>query len=206
MKNKFYIFISLFALVFISAVSIDAQTSETQKTRCRPQKTTKPKINNAKTTEVETQTDLSVRPVLYFIGARTDKFDFENDKYAKYVSDGGTMQLYKLGATSCNGDICKFNIGFIASRSGETTGELSTYGLFQVTDGSSIGNTVYFAAGEQTKQGVYPLELNVGINKVTFTIDPDKKTVESSEDNNSLSVTFDVSRLGIPGKKTLRKN
>jgi subtilase family serine protease len=46
----------------------------------------------------------------------------------------------------------------------------------------------------------------VGINKVTFTIEPDKKAVESSEDNNSLSVTFDVSRLGIPGKKTLRKN
>ncbi len=147
------------------------------------------------------QTDLSMRDALYFTGAKTDKIDLKNDKY---VVKGGTMELKKSQAISCEGNTCDFNIGFIGFRSGNVNGELSTYGLLQVGNAESLsGNTVYFASGEKTKQVVLPLKLKMGMNKVTFTIDPYKKTAESNEDNNSFTVNFKVT-LGpivIPGKK-----
>jgi len=144
--------------------------------------------------------DLSMRDALYFTGAKTDKIDLKNDKY---VTGGGTMELKKSQATNCEGNTCDFNIGFIAFRSGNVNGELSSYGLLQVEKGGLVGNTVYFASGEKTKQGVLPLKLKMGMNKVTFTIDPYKKTAESNEDNNSFTVNFRVtpSPIVIPGKK-----
>ncbi len=170
MKNKFYVLITTFAFVFISAVSASAQT------------------------------DLSMRLALYSTGAKTDKIDLKNDKY---VAKGGTMELNKSQAKSCNGNTCEFNIGFIAFRSGNVDGELSTYGLFQLKNDEMVGNTVSFADKEKTKQGVHSLKLQMGMNKVTFTIDPYKKTAETNEDNNSFSVNFNVTpaMVVIPGKK-----
>ncbi len=171
MKNKFYVLVSVSALVFISAVSSYAQI------------------------------DLSMRNALYFTGAKTDKIDLKNDKY---VSKGGTMELKKSQATNCEGNTCDFNIGFIGFRSGNVNGELSSYGLLQVENAEFIiGNTVYFASGEKTKQAVLPLKLKMGMNKVTFTIDPYKKTAETDENNNSFTVNFKVTpaAIAIPGKK-----
>jgi hypothetical protein len=147
------------------------------------------------------QTDLSMRNALYFTGAKTDKINLKNDKY---VVKGGTMELKKSQATSCEGDTCDFNIGFIGFRSGNVNDELSSYGLLQVGNAEFfIGNTVYFASGEKTKQGVHPLKLKMGMNKVTFTIDPYKKTTETEENNNSFVVNFKVTPgpIVIPGKK-----
>ncbi|MCA1636124.1 MAG: hypothetical protein LC785_16140 [Acidobacteria bacterium] len=148
----------------------------------------------------QAQTDLSMRLALYFTGAKTDKIDLKNDKY---VAAGGTMELNKSQATNCDGNTCEFNIGFIASRSGNVSGELSTYGLLQVEKGGLVGNTVYFADREKSKQGVLPLKLKMGMNKVTFTIDPYKKAAEASEANNSFSVNFNVTPTltVIPGAK-----
>lgn len=134
--------------------------------------------------------DLSMRRALYFTGAKTDKIDLSKDKYA---AAGATMVLQKSQATSCDGDTCQFNIGLIAFRTGNSSGDLSTYGLFQVENGGLVGNTIAFADKETTKQLILPLKLKMGINKVTFSIDPYKKTDESNEDNNSFSVNFRVS-------------
>jgi hypothetical protein len=137
----------------------------------------------------QTGTDLGMRTALYFTGAKTDKIDLSKDKY---VAAGATMELKKSEATSCEGNTCTFNIGFIAFRNGQTSGELSTFGLLQIEKGGFVGNTVYFAAEEKTKQGILPLKLKTGMNRVTFTIDPYEKTPESNEDNNSFSVNFRV--------------
>lgn len=173
MKIKFYVLVSMLAIVFISAATACAQG----------------------------QTDLSMRDALYFTGAKTDKIDLKNDKY---VVKGGTMELKKSQATSCEGNTCEFNIGFIGFRSGNVNGELSSYGLLQVENVGLVGNTVYFASGEKTKQGVLPLKLKMGMNNVTFTIDPYKKTAESNEDNNSFVVNFKVTPgpIVIPRKET----
>ena len=85
MKNKFYILVSVFTFMFISAVSGYAQT------------------------------DLSMRNALYFTGAKTNSIDLKKDKY---VVKGGTMELKKSQAATCEGDTCDFNIGFIGFRSG----------------------------------------------------------------------------------------
>jgi hypothetical protein len=69
-------------------------------------------------------------------------------------------------------------------------GALSTYGLIQAA--GFFGNTIYFGNAEGTKQGAFPVRLAVGTNKVTFQIDPYKKTTESDEANNSFSVTIVV--------------
>lgn len=179
MKNKLYVLVTLFALVFIGAVSIHAQSS---------------------------QPDLSMRTALYFTGANTQKIDRAKDKY---VNKDGTMELMKSQATSCDDNYCDFNIGFIAfaERAGGN-GELSTYALFTVGDNESLaGNTVYFADKEQIKEGIHSVKLKMGMNKVTFTIDPYKKTAESNEDNNSFSVNFNVKApIRIPGKKFAPQN
>lgn len=171
MKNKTYVLAGLFALLFVSGASTRAQTA---------------------------RTDLSMRTALYFTGAKADKIDTAKDKY---VVKDGTMEINKSHGTSCDADGCAYNIGFIAFRSGNTSGELSTYGLFQVDNGSLVGNTVLFAAGEITKVGVHPVKLKMGMNKVTFTIDPYKKTAESDEENNSFTVNFKVTsgKIVVPG-------
>ena len=140
---------------------------------------------------VNAQTDLSMREALYFTGANASQIDLKKDKY---VARGGTMQLKTSEASKCAGNTCDFNIGFIGFRTGNSSSELSSYVMLEVQNGGLVGNTIYFAAAETTKQGVLPLSLSPGLNKVTFTIDPYKKTAESNERNNSFSVTFNVSR------------
>jgi len=174
MKNKLYVSIGLLALALVGAISVNAQTSKL---------------------------DLSMRTALYFTGAKADKIDRANDKY---VVKDGTMELKTNQAVSCDGDYCEFNIGFIswAERAGKN-GEVSTYGLFTVDNGSSVGNTIYFADKEQIKEGVHKVKLKIGMNKVTFAIDPYEKTPEAKEDNNTFSANFNVTKPGIriPGKK-----
>lgn len=135
------------------------------------------------------QPDLSMRTALYFTGTKTDKIDLVKDKY---VAAGATMELKKSEATSCDNDGCTFNIGFIATRSGYTRGELSTYGLFTVEGGGLVGNTIFFGYPDKFKQGVHALKLKFGLNKVTFEIDPYQKTAETDETNNSFTANFKV--------------
>jgi hypothetical protein len=144
---------------------------------------------------VEAQTDLSVREALYFTGSNASHIDLKKDKY---VARGGTMQLKTSEAAKCAANSCDFNIGFIGFRTGSTSTALSSYALLQVENGGLVGNTIYFAAAETTKQGVLPLTLSPGVNKVTFTIDPYKKTAETNERNNSFSVIINV--IGGSGK------
>jgi len=169
MNNKVYVSIGLLALALVGAISVNAQTS---------------------------QLDLSMRTALYFTGAKADKIDRANDKYV--VNKDGTMRLLTNQATSCDSNYCEFNIGFIAfaERAGNN-GEVSAYGLFTVDNGSSVGNEIYFADKEQIKEGVHKVKLKMGMNKVTFTIDPYEKTAEANEDNNSFSVNFKVAMLKI---------
>lgn len=141
------------------------------------------------------QTDLSMREALYFTGSKTTQIDLKNDRY---VVKGGTMQLKAGDATNCAGGFCEFNIGFIAYRTGSANSALSSYGLLQVDSGGLVGNTVYFGVDETVKQGILPLKLKLGMNKVTFTIDPYKKTAETNERNNSVTVSFNVAGAGKP--------
>lgn len=167
MKDKLYVSISLFALMFISSVSIHAQT------------------------------DLSMRTAIYFTGAKTDKIDTAKDKY---VAKDGTMELKISQATSCDENYCQFNIGFIAFRE-NARGALRTYGLFIVEGVEYVGNEVDFANKEKIKQGVYKVKMKMGMNKVTFTIDPYEKTAETDESNNSFSANFKV----VPDEVLLNK-
>jgi hypothetical protein len=132
-------------------------------------------------------TDLSMRRALYFTGAKTNKIDLKNDRY---VAENGTMTLKQTDATKCEDGGCYFNLGFIAFRK-PAAGALSTYSLIEGV-GGVIGNTVSFADAERTKQGIFPVKLAIGSNKLTFQIDPYKKTTESDESNNRFSVTIVV--------------
>ncbi|MEJ7862521.1 MAG: hypothetical protein WKF90_12900 [Pyrinomonadaceae bacterium] len=174
MKNKLYVSIGLLALALVGAISVSAQSSGAQPSKL----------------------DLSVRTALYFTGAKADSWD-------KYVVKDGTMELKTSQATSCDGTYCEFNIGFIswAERAGEN-GKVSTYGLFIVDKVSMVGNELNFADKEVVKKGILPVKLKLGMNKVTFTIDPYEKTDETDENNNSFSVNFKVNApIRIPGKK-----
>lgn len=174
MKNKLYVSIGSFALALVAAASVNAQNSKL---------------------------DLSMRTALYFTGAKADKIDRASDKY---VNQGGTMELKTNQAISCDDTSCDFNIGFIAfaERAGGN-GEVSTYALFSVDNGSMVGNTVLFADKEQIKEGVHKVKLKIGMNKVTFTVDPYNKTAEANENNNTFTANFNVTKqaIRIPGKK-----
>ena len=134
---------------------------------------------------IHAQTDLSMREALYFTGGKSDAIDLQNDKYA---AKGSTLNLTAELAKSCDKNTCEFNVGFIGFRSGNLAPALSSYGLISVEKGGLAGNTVYFAASETTKSVVVPVKLKVGMNKLTFSIDPYKKTRETNESNNTFSV------------------
>ena len=140
------------------------------------------------------QTDLSMREALYFTGAKTESIDLKNDKY---VAKGATIHVGADLAKSCDVGTCVFNIGFIGFRSGNTASALMTYGLIKHDGGGLFGNELYFAPSATTRQGVYPVKLNAGQNKLTFTIDPYKKAAETNERNNTFSVTV-VVNVGKP--------
>src|SRR5687767_12202117 len=131
--------------------------------------------------------DLSSRTAIYLTGKKT-AIDLKNDKY---VATGGAIKVKKSDALSCQGDKCTFNLGVIAFRS-TATGTLKTYGQFTGKSVGIVGNTVFFNDGEKTKQHVLPVALAVGINVVTFTIDPNKQTAETDENNNSFNVRIVV--------------
>jgi hypothetical protein len=131
--------------------------------------------------------DLSMRPAIYVTSSKTT-IDLKNDKY---VAAGGTITLKKSQSVGCEENKCTFHLGIIAFKSGGPS-TLSTYGLFKVPTVIYVGNTIFFANTESTKQQVLPVKLAIGKNTVIFTIDPDNKIVETNETNNSFTVTIVV--------------
>jgi hypothetical protein len=131
--------------------------------------------------------DLSLRRAVYLASSKTE-IDLKNDKY---VAANSTLKVKKSKALLCQGNKCTFNLGIIAFRSGDD-GVLTTYGQFTGKTIGIVGNTISFNAGEKTKQHVLPVELAVGSNEITFTMDPNKKTNETNENNNSITVTIIV--------------
>ena len=130
--------------------------------------------------------DLSSRRAIYLTGKKS-VIDLKNDKY---VAAGGTIKVKKSDAISCAGNKCTYGLGTIAFRNGTTTA-MKTYGQFS-GKASTAGNTILFQDNETTKQHVLPVELAVGANVVTFTIDPENKIAETNENNNNFSVTIIV--------------
>ena len=131
--------------------------------------------------------DLSSRRAIY-VTSKNTAIDLKNDKH---VVPGGAIKLKKSDAVTCQGDKCTYNLGIIAFRS-EASGALKTYGQFSGKTVGIVGNTIFFADGEKTKQHVLPVTLTVGSNIVTFTIDPNKQTAETDENNNSFDVRIVV--------------
>jgi hypothetical protein len=131
--------------------------------------------------------DLSTRRAIY-IASSPSAIDLKSDKY---VTDGRAITIRRTQAVKCEGDKCTFNLGIIAFRSTEA-GTLSTYGQFTGKSLGIVGNTIAFTAGEKTKQHVLPVPLVVGKNEVTFTIDPQNKTAETDENNNTITVVITV--------------
>lgn len=134
------------------------------------------------------KTDLSMRRALYFTGAKFEKIDLKNDRY---VTENGTITLKQSNATKCEDGGCYFNIGFIAFRR-PAGGPLISYALIQKNIGFD-GIELEFHDKVGTLQRILPVKLPIGSqNKLTFQIDPYKKTLEADENNNSFSVTVIV--------------
>ena len=131
--------------------------------------------------------DLRLRAALYANGAETGKVNTA----APYASPNRPLRLRKSDAVSCEGDVCGFNLGFYAQRNAAGAA-LSTYGLLTGASFGSVGNTVFFAAGETSKGVIHLVKLKAGENKVVVEIDPYKKTAEADEANNSFTVTIFV--------------
>ena len=144
------------------------------------------------------QTDLTTRQALYFTGSKTASIDLKNDVY---VASGSTLSLSAELRTSCDNNVCEFNVGLIAMRSGGGSAQ-SVDIVVQTDKGESSTKTIAFGASETTKQVILPLKLRLGKNNVTVTIDPNKAIAESNENNNSFSGTVMVSwKRANPGNK-----
>jgi hypothetical protein len=134
------------------------------------------------------QADLSLRRALY-LTKKADKIDLKNDKY---VAAGATIVLKKSEANFCNYLGCNFNVGLIAFRD-PAQGELNAYVEMKKPDGGVAGNSIYFADKVNTTQMVVALTLTPGSKtQVTCLIDPENKTPESNEKNNSFVVWVTV--------------
>lgn len=137
--------------------------------------------------------DLDVGDALYFTGTQTSTFSIK-DKTIRTVQKDGTMELAKSEAVSCDGDLCKFNIGIVLLRKGDESVPIQTYVRLALEDGSSVGNVILFDPNQVMQKQTYPVRLKVGMNKVILSIDPDKKTTETDESNNSTIAYFNVTK------------
>jgi hypothetical protein len=133
------------------------------------------------------EVDLGLRRAVYLTGAKTT-IDLKSDKY---VGANSSIRVKKSDAVNCQGDKCTFNLGVLAFRS-DGRGALSTYGQFAGKNLGIVGNSIIFNESEKIKPQVLPVKLSVGRNALTFTIDPNKKTAESDENNNEIAVTIVV--------------
>ena len=150
------------------------------------------------TTESYAQTDLNTRKALYFTGTKTDSIDLKSDVY---VANGATVSLSAELRTSCDHSVCEFNVAVIATRTG--TGPQSTDVVVQTgKNGEKFLKTFEFATGQKSKEVIFPIKLSLGKNQFTVTIDPNNKTGETDEANNSFSGTVMVSwKRANPGNK-----
>ncbi|HKP68394.1 MAG TPA: hypothetical protein VJV05_03855 [Pyrinomonadaceae bacterium] len=141
------------------------------------------------------QTNLNTRKALYFTATKTTSIDLKNDVY---VAAGATLHLSAELRTTCDNNICEFNTGVIATRSG--TGPVSTSIRVQA-NGETFTKAITFAATETSKEVILPIKLKLGKNQIVVAIDPDNSTQETDE-NNSFSGTVMVSwKRSNPGNK-----
>src|ERR1051325_6261242 len=131
--------------------------------------------------------DLSSRQAVYLTGNKS-VIDLRRDKY---VASGARLYVKKSEVVSCKDNQGTFNLVSVAFWS-DGSGTLKTYGQFTGKTIGSVGNTIFFSDGEKTRQQVLPVPLIVGVNPITFTIDPNKEVVETDETNNSFTVTIIV--------------
>ena len=142
------------------------------------------------------QTDLNMRKAIYFTGTKTTAIDLAKDIY---MVPGTALHLSAELRTTCDHNVCEFNVGIIAARSG--AGAISTQIRIQ-TDDATYSKDVVFGAAETSKQVILPIKLKLGNNKLTVTIDPQKATTETDETNNSFSGIVMVSwKRANPGEK-----
>jgi hypothetical protein len=100
--------------------------------------------------------------------------------------------LKKSEANFCNFLGCNFNVGLIAFRN-PAQGEMNTYVEAKRVDGGLAGNSIHFADKENVTQSVFFLALPPGTKtKVTCLVDPENKTAEADETNNSFVVWVTV--------------
>jgi len=152
----------------------------------------------------QAQIDLNTRKAVYFTGAKTDSIDLKNDVY---VAGSATLSLSNALASGCEQQICKFNVGIIATRTG--TGVLLTDVVINVDKTGSFTKSVEFAADEKSKHVVFPIKLATGKNQLTLMIDPNHRTAETDESNNRFAGTVSVWSVGsspivVPGKTKAR--
>ena len=129
-------------------------------------------------------TDLTLRRVLYFTGAKADKIDTKTDSH---VTNGGLIVLKKSDAVKCSADGCYFNFGFFVMRT-PTVGRLHTSAILQPAGGNAPSKEVDFKHNEGVRETIILLKLAEGVTKLTVRIDPFNNTPETDEVNNSFSV------------------
>jgi CARDB len=156
--------------------------------------------------------DLSVRQAIYFTGKDTKSLDAAEQAglYRPQGAYGNTLKLKASQAIKCDETFCSFNLGVLAWRDpgkGSFNKEpFSTYGVFTNTESGVIGNTIIFEykGDDNAELAVFimPVKMKPGKNKITFTIDPENKTAETNEKNNSVTAYFDVDPGYTVGEQT----
>ena len=133
------------------------------------------------------QTDLNTRKAVYFTGAKTNAIDLSKDVYA---SGGSTIHISAELRTSCNNNVCEFNVGVIATKTGSGAAATS---VSLAAHGETFTKSFTFGASETSKQIIFPVKLKLGKNNIAVKIDPANQITETNENNNGFSTTVMVS-------------
>jgi hypothetical protein len=138
--------------------------------------------------------DLSARTTIYFTGAKKT-IDLANDPH---VEQGKDLDLKTNQAASHQGNLYTFNLGVLATREyGDLGTTLDAYAIMS-GPGGIAGDDILFQPNVQVVNKVFAVNLAIGSNVLTFTIDPYQKTPESNENNNTFTVTINVERIAPP--------
>lgn len=126
------------------------------------------------------------------IGFRKAMYNNGNSGYpvntqAPYGTPDKPLVLSRKDAVSCTFAGCKFNFGFLLTRSTDTE-HLNTYAMLTGASPGTLGNSAVFKKGSKVASLIISGTIKDGDNMLTVTLKPNDPKKEYNDENNSFTV------------------
>lgn len=129
------------------------------------------------------QVDIGFRKAMYNNG----NSGFPVNTQAPYGTPDKPLVLSRKDAISCNFGGCKFNFGFLLTRTTDDE-HLSTYAMLSGASPGTLGNSTSFKKGSKVTSLIISATVKDGDNMLTIKLKPNDPSKEINDENNSFTV------------------